>query len=263
MIYPGHFYPHDFSPEAIAAIEAGLIKSWRQCIKRVKSGLHEETPSLRASILAVFSTYANECLKLGETGTFSIDDVGREALNGLRMMTLEGLLAMESHAIYTDFEYWLERGNGHVCPAPWREFMESREWKTYQNKLLRLAKVRTTPSAIHKTTVVAEAYTPESLSNAESAPKGSGNSTPPTGPPLPTPRSPGLTDGPSRRAAVDAYIEEVFKAKGTRITRATIWKMVGYSHRAEFERWERNAPQVNRSAHRRFAKLLSEKPHLK
>lgn len=67
----------------------------------------------------------------------------------------------------------------------------------------------------------------------------------------------------ARRAAVDAYIEEVFSKTGKRIRRTDIWKRAGYKTRTEFERWERNDPKVNKTANERFTKILSEKPHLK
>jgi hypothetical protein len=70
--------------------------------------------------------------------------------------------------------------------------------------------------------------------------------------------------GTDRRAAVDAYIEEVFKQKGKRITRTDIWKSARYKSRTEFERWERNdLDHSNKTAHERFARILAEKPHLK
>jgi hypothetical protein len=71
-----------------------------------------------------------------------------------------------------------------------------------------------------------------------------------------------------RRAAVDTYIEEVFKATGKRITRTDIWKSVGDKTRAEFERWEsywyeKHHKKGNKAAHRRFTRVLNEKPHVK
>jgi len=67
-----------------------------------------------------------------------------------------------------------------------------------------------------------------------------------------------------RRAAVDAYIDEVFNRTGKRITRTDIWKKAGYKSRTEFERWERNDPnRPNKAAHENFTRILSEKPHLK
>lgn len=67
-----------------------------------------------------------------------------------------------------------------------------------------------------------------------------------------------------RRAAVDAYIAEVFQVTGKRITRTDIWKWARYKSRTEFERWERNDPQnPNKTAHEHFTRILKEKPHLR
>lgn len=66
-----------------------------------------------------------------------------------------------------------------------------------------------------------------------------------------------------RRAAVDAYIAEVFQATGERLTRTEIWKLARYTTRTEFERWERCDPKTTKTATERFQKILSEKPHLK
>jgi hypothetical protein len=67
-----------------------------------------------------------------------------------------------------------------------------------------------------------------------------------------------------RRAMVDAYIEEVLQKTGKRITKTVIWKKAGYKRRTEFERWERQDPKrPNRTAHEKFMKILTEKPHLK
>lgn len=71
-----------------------------------------------------------------------------------------------------------------------------------------------------------------------------------------------------RRVAVDAYIAEVLQKTGKRITRTDIWKKAGDKSRTEFERWEsrwyeRHNRKPNQAANRRFAKILTEKPHLK
>ncbi len=71
-------------------------------------------------------------------------------------------------------------------------------------------------------------------------------------------------DGANRRAAVDAYIGEVFSRKGERITKTDFWKSARYKSRTEFERWERNdLKHPNKTAHQRFTRILTEKPHLK
>lgn len=79
----------------------------------------------------------------------------------------------------------------------------------------------------------------------------------------------GPNTGPAdRRAAIDAYIEQVFKATGKHMTRTDIWKGTGDKSRAEFERWEsrwyeRRDRKPNKAANLRFTRILTEKPHLK
>jgi hypothetical protein len=78
----------------------------------------------------------------------------------------------------------------------------------------------------------------------------------------------GNADRVDRRALLDAYIEEVFRKVGKRITRTDLWKLAKYKSRTEFERWEtywyeRHGRKPNRAANERFTQILTEKPHLK
>jgi hypothetical protein len=76
--------------------------------------------------------------------------------------------------------------------------------------------------------------------------------------------APHLNDAASRRTAVEAYIAEVLRETGKRITRKDIWRRAGYKSRTEFERWERSDPKRrNKSADERFTLILQDKPHLK
>ncbi|MGP8244160.1 MAG: hypothetical protein ACLQVN_06540 [Bryobacteraceae bacterium] len=70
-------------------------------------------------------------------------------------------------------------------------------------------------------------------------------------------------NGADRRAAVDAYIEDVFNQTKKRITRTDIWKSARYKSRTEFERWERQDRRATKAANERFTRVLTEKPHLK
>jgi hypothetical protein len=70
--------------------------------------------------------------------------------------------------------------------------------------------------------------------------------------------------GADRRAMTKAYIEEVRRETGKRITKKDIWNEAGYQTRTEFERWERRDPKrPNRAADDNFTRILREKPHLK
>ncbi len=66
-----------------------------------------------------------------------------------------------------------------------------------------------------------------------------------------------------RKAAVDAYIQEVLDETGLKITRKDIWEKVGYADASEFERWQRCDKRASRTAHERFTAVLREKPHLR
>jgi hypothetical protein len=73
----------------------------------------------------------------------------------------------------------------------------------------------------------------------------------------------GLLTADERREAVQDYIDEVLEKTEKRITKTDFWKSARYKTRSDFERWQRNDPKTSRTAHERFTRLLSEKPHLK
>ena len=66
-----------------------------------------------------------------------------------------------------------------------------------------------------------------------------------------------------RRAQTDAYIDEVFRLTGRRISRTDIWKAAGYKSRTDFEQWQRNHPRATKTANERFTRIFKDKPHLK
>lgn len=73
----------------------------------------------------------------------------------------------------------------------------------------------------------------------------------------------GTTVAQQRRAAVNAYIEEVRLETQQRITRKEFWTAAGYDDATEFERWQRDDPKTNKAARRAFDRVLTKKPHLK
>ena len=73
----------------------------------------------------------------------------------------------------------------------------------------------------------------------------------------------GLTIRDQRKAAINFYIEEVFRVTGKKLRRIDIWTEAGYTTRTEFERWERADPRTTKAADRNFTRILLQKPHLK
>jgi hypothetical protein len=72
-----------------------------------------------------------------------------------------------------------------------------------------------------------------------------------------------LTVAQRRRAAIDAYIEEVFLKTKRRITRTDIWTAAKYKDATEFERWQRDDPKTTKAAVKAFSRILTSKLHLK
>jgi hypothetical protein len=66
-----------------------------------------------------------------------------------------------------------------------------------------------------------------------------------------------------RRAAVNAYLQEVLDKTGEKLTRKAIWTKAGYKNRSEFERWERADSRATKTAHDNIVRVLTQKPHLK
>jgi hypothetical protein len=63
----------------------------------------------------------------------------------------------------------------------------------------------------------------------------------------------------SNRARVEAYIEEVLRKKGKRITKKDFWKVAGYGDRTEFLRWQRaDSKHPNEAAKKTFERVLRE-----
>jgi hypothetical protein len=69
----------------------------------------------------------------------------------------------------------------------------------------------------------------------------------------------GTSNGTDRRKAVDAFISKLAEA-GQKITRKSIWTVAGYTHRTEFERFQRGDTRTTRSAASNFNRVLGMKP---
>lgn len=66
-----------------------------------------------------------------------------------------------------------------------------------------------------------------------------------------------------RRDAIDAYIEEVKRKTGERITKTMIWEKAGYKDRRQFEGWQRGKAKHGSAVDTAIQRVLRDKPHLK
>jgi hypothetical protein len=120
-------YPDAFSGEARATVEAELVRARRRHLER-KQDLGK---SLKTYILEVFRVYANEVIKLGELGIWTVDQVRREALEGLRLTT-------NAVCSGTRFGYWIGSWGGLEAEFE-KEMTKSAEWTHFEDQLLELA----------------------------------------------------------------------------------------------------------------------------
>lgn len=65
-----------------------------------------------------------------------------------------------------------------------------------------------------------------------------------------------------RRTLIDEYIALVFRKTGARITRTDIWRAAGYSHRREFEGWQRGDAKEGSAIDAAIARVLRQRPHI-
>jgi hypothetical protein len=226
-------YPREFSAEARAEIEAErltginwLARKRKQVESYFPGPVEADEQNLRTYILRVFLAFVKQACKLDSTA-WSVDRIRREAEEFLRIFTIEAYYEQGYNRNGHRLSEMISNWTGNILPEVEREFRQSAEWRKYERQLLRAAKAPT------------HATRPTSPSND-------------------------ITITTNRRAAVDAYIDEVHRKQGRRITRTDSWKEARYKSRTEFERWERNdSKNPNRTAHERFTRILTEKPHLK
>jgi len=130
------YYPAKFSPTARAGVEAELIRAGRLHDKR-KREWNSDPPfrqreSLQKCILSVFLVYAREAIELGKNGVWTVDQVRAQALEGLRLITIEV-------AFKYNYDLLIERSGSDISRETRREFEASPEWEQFEDELLVLA----------------------------------------------------------------------------------------------------------------------------
>jgi hypothetical protein len=129
-------YPPEFSNKARAAVEAELVRAGRLHDERRRQWKSDwsfpERQSLTTCILTVFLTYARAAIELGASGIWRVDEVRKEALEGLRLITIEV-------SFKRDYRLFFESGGGSINYETQREFESTAEWHAFEDELLALA----------------------------------------------------------------------------------------------------------------------------
>ncbi len=126
-------YPPEGSNKARAAVEAELIKAVRLHDERKRqwesSWSFPESESLRKCILSVFLIYARKAIELRASGVWTVDQVRQEALEGVRVITVEV-------GYRRNYRSFLDTPSGYIRAEAQREFEATTEWRQFEDELL-------------------------------------------------------------------------------------------------------------------------------
>jgi hypothetical protein len=218
-------YPHDFPAESRAKVEAAKIRAGRRFdSSRAKARWNSE-------IRALFWTYVlTPFLVFAEESArlvlWPADKMDQHCREFLRLLTIDAYYQKGKVAGLSEM---ISNWNGSILWEAQQEIEKTSQWRKYENILLKFS--TRGRSATQETGVTLQMPDSKATDN---------------------------------KAKVEAYIEEVYKKTGRRITKTDFWKAAGYKTRTEFERWERgDSKRRNKSAERNFNLILQEKPHLK
>src|ERR1700733_2281425 len=129
-------YPPKFSAKAGDGFEAAFIRAGRLHDERKQNWRSKwsfsDRESLAAYILGVFLVYAHEAIELGKSEAWAVDQVRRQALEGLRLITNR-----VSHQ--KNYHVFIDSGGYHISPDTQREFETTVEWRRFEDDLLAFA----------------------------------------------------------------------------------------------------------------------------
>jgi hypothetical protein len=157
------FYPPKFSDEACAAVEAelararaaleaDLIRAGRLGDERKRKRLSEwsipERQSLIKCIMSVFLTYAHAAIELGKSNVWRVDQVRRQALEGLETIAMRVATGRDCRKLFITWR-------GDIRPEAQRDFEATTEWREFKDELLALAERQAARNPQQSTPVVA------------------------------------------------------------------------------------------------------------
>jgi hypothetical protein len=129
-------YPQKFSAQARAAVEAELITVQRAHTDRKKSWDSQwsfpERESLTMCITTVFLRFAQQAIALGRAQCWTADEVRKQALRGLRLLTIE----ISNKFGYSSF---IESYGGGLTREALREFEATEQWRRFEDEFYSFA----------------------------------------------------------------------------------------------------------------------------
>jgi hypothetical protein len=219
-------YPHEFSAEARARMEAERIKAHRD----LERWQQDKPPSdwtrhrwdhfaFNVYILRVFLAFGREACELGNLGTWAVDRIRSEAEEFLGSFTIEAYDVDGHDRCGRMFSEMTDNRNESLLPAVDRWFRSSDEWRQFETELLAVAERQ---AGI------------EAGSFSEHA-----------------------TD---RRAQVDAFLARCNQAGPKKINRKHVWQAAGHKGARQFQFWQASDEKATMQDDQSFSRLLAMKP---
>ena len=139
-------YPQDFSPQALARVEAERLKAGKQLEQRRNQvpwsrygPVRADEENLRKYILRVFLVFAQEACKLGSQRQWAVDRIRSEVGEFLRRFTIEAHSDKGYDKQGRKLREMICDGSWGIRPEVQREFEKSAEWKQFEQELLAVA----------------------------------------------------------------------------------------------------------------------------
>jgi len=196
-------YPRDFPVESRAKVEAVRIRAGRRFESdKAKAKWTSDIEALfKSYVLSMFLAFAEEAYRLR---LWPVDKMRENCQEFLRLLTI-GAYSQKGRA--AGLRDMISNWNGSILWEFQQEVEKTPQWRKFENILLKLAE----GSGTHQTHGSLAQNREKTVKVSEGEPT-------------------------NRRAIVDAYIQEVLRKTGKRITRKEIWTNAGYTTRTDFER---------------------------
>jgi hypothetical protein len=225
-----NMYPKTFSEEACAVVEAEKLRAHRDFVKQRKDaplGGFEEV--FRNYVLRVFLAFTGEACKLGHQGVFTVPQIRETATEFLRRFTIEAYYEDGFDQAGRKLGEMTSHLNGSLLRDAERKFRKSTQWQRFEDDLLAVAESQ-----------IARSGSIESCN------------------PIARPQPPSGEINRNEASRIKGFMEQVLAVSNEKITKTNIWRVAGYKHRTEFERYQRG--KGSKAAKEVFNRVLSMTP---
>ncbi len=263
MAYPADFPAHSRAAVAAEKLRAGKdFDNARGKLPWLRYGAGQELEAeLRRYILRSFGVFVSEACTLGRQGIWHVDRVEKEALEFLRLSTIDATHSKGYDKSGRPFgREWVDNWGGNIKPEVRRQFERSSEWQQFQDALLQVAEAQEARSS----DVGQHAGKQNGTITRHPAESERTSGTLPGAEAMPAQeRTVATTDNePDRSSVVDAFLLQCNResAVGFKVIRKHIWLAAGHAHARQFQYWQERSDKATDEDDRNFRRILRMTP---